>query len=103
MCWGRAQSPAPLGGQSLSHRTGGVEQDPAPGQACRSCLSLFKVFIPQLLGHDPWRSLALPHPCTPGAADSWAADSWVGSQGGTLPGPQSQGLSASTLKETQLA
>lgn len=40
MCWGQAQSPAPLGGQSLSHRTGGVEQDPSPRQACHRQLSL---------------------------------------------------------------
>lgn len=34
------QSPGTLGGQSLSHRIGGVEQDPSPRQARRSCLSI---------------------------------------------------------------
>lgn len=35
-------SPGTLGGQSLSHRIGGVEQDPCPRQA-DAAVSLFKV------------------------------------------------------------
>lgn len=47
---GQAQSRAPLGGQRLSHRIGGVEQDPpphptpTPGRRAQLSSSLFKVF-----------------------------------------------------------